>query len=252
MVYVYISMAAREGVLLLNGSRIRHWWLWHHYISALTCVITLTLPVDSPAVQRFVEGWLHWTVAQAALMLAQNQCAPACMHTPDNTATAELERSVALRMDPRMGAAGEAVHSGAALARATAEACVGCRITGAGGPCMRAQAECEEGGCRYQQKRMYARIALGKASSIDIIGGETSGMPGQLLALLPFLFLLQAWQLFMGANMMFHSGPAMIDPEGWLVRPPPLLDTIDSWMPLVSTRQLCHSVGSRHSLGWVH
>eukprot|EP00892_Ulva_mutabilis_P003293 jgi/Ulvmu1/1335/UM011_0063.1 len=141
MVYVYTSMAAREGVLLLNGSRIRHWWLWHHYLSAATCVITLTLPVDSPAVQRFVEGWLHWTVAQAALMLAQNQ---------------------------------------------------------------------------YQQKRMYARVALGKASSIDIVGGETSGMPGQLLALLPFLFLLQAWQLYMGANMMRHSAPAMVNPEGWL------------------------------------
>lgn len=68
---------------------------------------------------------------------------------------------------------------------------------------------------------MYARIALGKASSIDIIGGETSGMPGQLLAMLPFLFLLQAWQLFMGANMMRHSAPAMLDPEGWLARPPP-------------------------------
>lgn len=77
MVYVYISMAAREGVLLLNGSRIRGWWIWHHYLSATTCIITLTLPVDSPAVERFVEGWLLWTVAQAALMLAQIQYAPA-------------------------------------------------------------------------------------------------------------------------------------------------------------------------------
>lgn len=76
MVYVYISMAAREGVLLLNGSRIRAWWIWHHYLSAATCIITVTLPVDSPAVGRFVEGWLLWTIAQAALMLAQNQCAP--------------------------------------------------------------------------------------------------------------------------------------------------------------------------------
>lgn len=67
---------------------------------------------------------------------------------------------------------------------------------------------------------MYARIALGKASSIDVIGGETSGMAGQLLALLPFLFLLQGWQLFMGVNMMRHSAPAMLDPEGWLARFP--------------------------------
>lgn len=74
MIYVYIAMASREGILLLNGSSIRPWWIWHHYISALTCIIFLMMPVDSPAVQRYVEGWLHWSVAQAVLMLAQNRC----------------------------------------------------------------------------------------------------------------------------------------------------------------------------------
>ena len=76
MIYVYIAMASREGVLLLNGSSIRPWWIWHHYLAAFTCIIFLMMPVDSPAVQRYVEGWLHWTVAQAVLMLAQNRCAP--------------------------------------------------------------------------------------------------------------------------------------------------------------------------------
>lgn len=76
MIYVYIAMASREGILLLNGSSIRSWWIWHHYLAAFTCIIFLMMPVDSPAVQRYVEGWLHWTVAQAVLMLAQNRCAP--------------------------------------------------------------------------------------------------------------------------------------------------------------------------------
>lgn len=79
MIYVYIAMASREGILLLNGSSIRSWWIWHHYLAAFTCIIFLMMPVDSPAVQRYVEGWLHWTVAQAVLMLAQNRCAPARM-----------------------------------------------------------------------------------------------------------------------------------------------------------------------------
>ena len=93
---------------------------------------------------------------------------------------------------------------------------------------------------RYQKKRMYARIALGKASSIDIIGGETSGMPGQLLAMLPFLFLLQAWQLFMGANMMRHSAPAMLDPEGWLARSPPAPPCPSSCsQPTCARREAC-------------
>jgi hypothetical protein len=75
MLYVFIAMATREGVLLLNGSAIRPWWIWHHYISAFTCVLFIMMPVDSPAVQRYVEGWLHWTVFQAVLMLAQNRSA---------------------------------------------------------------------------------------------------------------------------------------------------------------------------------
>ena len=71
---------------------------------------------------------------------------------------------------------------------------------------------------RYQRKRMYTRIALGKSSAMDVVGGESSGMPGQLIALLPGLFLLQVWQLFLGANMVVHTGRAIVDSRGWLVR----------------------------------
>ena len=41
---------------------------------------------------------------------------------------------------------------------------------------------------RYQRRRMYTRIALGKNSNMDIVAGESCGTSGQLLALLPFLF----------------------------------------------------------------
>jgi TMPIT-like protein len=75
LIYFYMAMASRESLLLLNGSNIRSWWIWHHYLSALTCIIVLTLPVDSPTLQRFMSGWLQWTVLQAILMLAQNMCA---------------------------------------------------------------------------------------------------------------------------------------------------------------------------------
>lgn len=65
---------------------------------------------------------------------------------------------------------------------------------------------------------MYTRIALGKDSAMDVVGGESSGMAGQLLVLLPFLFGLQLWQVFMGLNMISQTGHAIINPEGWLVR----------------------------------
>jgi hypothetical protein len=41
---------------------------------------------------------------------------------------------------------------------------------------------------RYQRRRMYTRIALGKNSALDVVSGEASGATGQLLVLYPMLF----------------------------------------------------------------
>lgn len=41
---------------------------------------------------------------------------------------------------------------------------------------------------RYQRRRMYTRIALGKNSAMDVVSGEASGSRGQLLLLYPLLF----------------------------------------------------------------
>lgn len=46
--YVYLALALRENVLIVNGSNIRSWWILHHYLSILACLIMLALPVDSP------------------------------------------------------------------------------------------------------------------------------------------------------------------------------------------------------------
>ncbi len=47
--YFYVSMALREGVLLVNGSHIRAWWIQHHYWSALASLFMIALPVSSPS-----------------------------------------------------------------------------------------------------------------------------------------------------------------------------------------------------------
>eukprot|EP00878_Enallax_costatus_P012838 GHUV01013406.1.p1 GENE.GHUV01013406.1~~GHUV01013406.1.p1 ORF type:complete len:304 (+),score=84.96 GHUV01013406.1:241-1152(+) len=41
---------------------------------------------------------------------------------------------------------------------------------------------------RYQKRRMYTRIALGKNSAMDVVSGESSGSAGQLMVLYPLLF----------------------------------------------------------------
>ena len=57
----------------VNGSSIRPWWIHHHYWSIATCMILLTLPVDSPAVQVCVKKFLWWSAFQGSLMLVQNR-----------------------------------------------------------------------------------------------------------------------------------------------------------------------------------
>ena len=62
---------------------------------------------------------------------------------------------------------------------------------------------------RYQRRRMYTRIALGKNRAMDVVSGETSGGSGQLLILYPLLFALQILQCWIGA-----SGPRPAS-KGW-------------------------------------
>jgi hypothetical protein len=52
---------------------------------------------------------------------------------------------------------------------------------------------------RYQKRRMYTRIALGKNSAMDVVSGESSGSAGQLLLLYPLLFS-ECWILGVQCN----------------------------------------------------
>ncbi|KAI3764946.1 hypothetical protein L2E82_14964 [Cichorium intybus] len=55
---------------------------------------------------------------------------------------------------------------------------------------------------RYQRQRLYTRIALGKARRMDVVWGETAGVKGQLWILLPILFVLQAFEAYVGVLLL--------------------------------------------------
>lgn len=42
LVWYYCTLTIREAILRVNGSRIKGWWLVHHYISCVLCGIALT------------------------------------------------------------------------------------------------------------------------------------------------------------------------------------------------------------------
>lgn len=141
LLFFYTAAALRESVLKVNGSHIRPWWIHHHYWAMATCVLMLSLPVDSPAFVRAITLFLWWAFMQGIVIVIQN---------------------------------------------------------------------------RYQRRRMYTRIALGKNSAMDVVSGETSGSHGQLLLLYPMLFGMQGLQAYIGWEMTMHTAWALMSPEGFL------------------------------------
>lgn len=69
---------------------------------------------------------------------------------------------------------------------------------------------------RYQRRRMYTRIALGRNTAMDVVAGESSGSSGQLLLLYPLLFVLQLAQFAIGMGVVLKTYPAWLSKEGWL------------------------------------
>ena len=72
---VVVDFWSGAGCAQVNGSRIRSWWIQHHYYAIFTVAVLLMLPVDSPAVQFTVNKFLWWAWWQAIIMVLQNRCA---------------------------------------------------------------------------------------------------------------------------------------------------------------------------------
>jgi len=73
-IYYYFSLAIRENVLKLNGSRIKRWWIVHHYLSIATSFLSLLLLRSA---YDDYEGYFTYTMFLslwlAAVMWVQNQ-----------------------------------------------------------------------------------------------------------------------------------------------------------------------------------
>mmetsp|Transcript_27245 Transcript_27245/g.33211 ORF Transcript_27245/g.33211 Transcript_27245/m.33211 type:complete len:406 (-) Transcript_27245:1288-2505(-) len=129
LLYYYISLAMRENILLVNGSNIRIWWLYHHYIAALATVALLVWP----STDIYISYVPYYTLFAAYNGLVQN-------------------------------------------------------LTN-----------------WYHKNREYANRALGNQGYMDITYKETlTEFPKELLILLVFIFIAQAWEIGIGC-MLFRS-----------------------------------------------
>lgn len=61
---------------------------------------------------------------------------------------------------------------------------------------------------KYQRKRMYTRVALGRDGSMDVVAADGSGVRGQVLLLIPLLWVLQIAKLWMGLSLLYEQALA--------------------------------------------
>ncbi|KAJ6655722.1 hypothetical protein lerEdw1_004775 [Lerista edwardsae] len=63
LVWYYCTLTIRESILINNGSKIKGWWVFHHYISTFLSGVMLTWP-DGLMYQKFRNQFLSFSMYQ--------------------------------------------------------------------------------------------------------------------------------------------------------------------------------------------
>ncbi|KAL6728874.1 hypothetical protein Aduo_010607 [Ancylostoma duodenale] len=78
MVWYYCTLTIRESVLTINGSRIKGWWVVHHYLSCVLCGIVLTWR-DGECYQSFRHQFLMFVFYLCFVQILQTQYQSGCL-----------------------------------------------------------------------------------------------------------------------------------------------------------------------------
>lgn len=70
LLYFYVTLALRECILIVNGSNIRQWWIWHHYLSIVLCTVMITW-ASTVEYSIFRLQFMVFSVYNAILMMVQ-------------------------------------------------------------------------------------------------------------------------------------------------------------------------------------
>ncbi|KAE8054998.1 hypothetical protein FH972_011873 [Carpinus fangiana] len=77
LLFLYTGLALRENILRVNGSDIRPWWIYHHYLAMLMALVSLTWEIkgqpNCAQKQSGVQLFLQWAMMQGVAMLLQNR-----------------------------------------------------------------------------------------------------------------------------------------------------------------------------------
>ncbi|XP_059828979.1 ion channel TACAN isoform X2 [Hypanus sabinus] len=79
LVWYYCTLTIRESILINNGSRIKGWWVMHHYVSAFLSGVMLTWP-DSKMYQLFRNQFLSFSMYQSFVQFLQYYYQSGCLY----------------------------------------------------------------------------------------------------------------------------------------------------------------------------
>uniref|UniRef100_A0A674P3G9 Transmembrane protein 120B n=1 Tax=Takifugu rubripes TaxID=31033 RepID=A0A674P3G9_TAKRU len=79
LVWYYCTLTIRESILMSNGSRIKGWWVSHHYVSTFLSGVMLTWP-EGPMYQMFRSQFLAFSIYQSFLQFLQYYYQSGCLY----------------------------------------------------------------------------------------------------------------------------------------------------------------------------
>ncbi|XP_030600773.1 transmembrane protein 120A-like [Archocentrus centrarchus] len=79
LVWYYCTLTIRESILITNGSRIKGWWVFHHYISALLSGVMLTWP-EGNLYHTFRNQFLAYSLYQSFVQCLQCYYQSGCLY----------------------------------------------------------------------------------------------------------------------------------------------------------------------------
>ncbi|XP_030005109.1 transmembrane protein 120B [Sphaeramia orbicularis] len=79
LVWYYCTLTIRESILMSNGSRIKGWWVSHHYVSTFLSGVMLTWP-EGPMYQKFRSQFLAFSIYQSFVQFLQYYYQSGCLY----------------------------------------------------------------------------------------------------------------------------------------------------------------------------
>uniref|UniRef100_A0A3Q0S0Q2 Transmembrane protein 120Aa n=1 Tax=Amphilophus citrinellus TaxID=61819 RepID=A0A3Q0S0Q2_AMPCI len=79
LVWYYCTLTIRESILISNGSRIKGWWVFHHYVSTFLSGVMLTWP-EGALYQMFRNQFLSYCLYQSFVQFLQYYYQSGCLY----------------------------------------------------------------------------------------------------------------------------------------------------------------------------